>query len=186
MADPQKITEFTESTAPVADDILIIVDDIPGVPDTKKVSLSRINNNFIRTAAESSATIVNFLIEPGNVKRYGAIGNGVVDDAAAFQTAINVADNGGPRTIRIPEGDFIVGTALAPTTELFGLIFEGDGLLSTTIRGSHSEGPVLTFNRCAICFTNWGYSGFVEIPCRLNSTSSKHTGNISSSSRFDS
>jgi len=90
MADPQKITEFTEVTAPVADDILPIVVDVGGVPVTRKVPLSKINNNFTLTAAEIAAGITSIKpeFEPGDIRRYGA-GTGQL--AAVNDTAIKNA-----------------------------------------------------------------------------------------------
>ena len=96
MADTQKITTFTESTAPVADDILVIVDDVPGVPVTRKVLLSRINSNFITTTAEPPPTNFNFI--EGDLRRYGSIGNGVADDTAAFVAMLSF-----PGKKRIPK-----------------------------------------------------------------------------------
>jgi Pectate lyase superfamily protein len=47
-----------------------------------------------RSAAEISFGVtINPIYPPGNVKRYGAKGDGVTDDTAAIQTAINVLNN---------------------------------------------------------------------------------------------
>jgi len=47
------------------------------------------------TSAETTAgvTPVDFSYPPGDVRRYGAVGNGSTDDSGAFQTAINTGHN---------------------------------------------------------------------------------------------
>lgn len=61
-----------------------------------------------------------------NVKTYGALGDGVHDDSAAIQAAINAATaavTGGRGVIYFPAGTYLLGTSLKPTV---GLRFTGD------------------------------------------------------------
>ena len=75
-----------------------------------------------------------------NVLDYGAIGNGVADDTAALQAALNAvfANKGG--TLRIPAGsykitaDLVPQISLSPLNRNFRII--GDGMESTNIIGA--------------------------------------------------
>lgn len=65
-------------------------------------------------SAENGYT-VNKKIEYGNVKRYGAIGDGVSDDTIAFQKAIDASDTIGCE-VKVPEGKYrINGTLFLPS-----------------------------------------------------------------------
>lgn len=72
---------------------------------------------FPRTAAEIAAGVMptNYLYAPGDVRRYGAVGDGVTDDRAAIQTAITVARNSSTSAgarVFIPRGTYrLVGVA---------------------------------------------------------------------------
>lgn len=67
-----------------------------------------------RTAAEIAAgvTVLNFAYWPGDVRRYGAVGDGAAECAAAFQAAINQANQSTGDEILIPEGSWKISTAL--------------------------------------------------------------------------
>lgn len=56
-----------------------------------------------RTAAEIAAgvTPTNFAYEPGDVRRYGAVGDGAVDDTSAIQSALNVG-----KTVLLYDGNY--------------------------------------------------------------------------------
>ena len=60
---------------------------------------------------------------PVNVLDYGAVGNGIANDAAAIQAALNTG-----KAVYIPQGTYLLGTALELKTS-FQLVF-GDGPLS--------------------------------------------------------
>lgn len=69
------------------------------------------------TPAYAAATAVT----AENVKDHGALGNGVADDSAAIQAALNaVPANGG--AVFLPPGDHLVGTKLVPKSQtvIFG------------------------------------------------------------------
>lgn len=46
-----------------------------------------------------------------NVKDFGAVGDGITDDTAAIQAALDAADEAGGGTVVIPEGTFIISSA---------------------------------------------------------------------------
>jgi len=50
----KKITELTELTSPVDDDLLVIVDDVVGTPTTKKVTLANVEANISIDASQIS------------------------------------------------------------------------------------------------------------------------------------
>lgn len=85
----------------------------------------------------TSKTIDNVVIfpEPGllswvNVKDHGAVGDGVTDDTAAIQEAIDSL-SGDPGVIYLPSGTYLVASTLAISGHRQGLI--GDGRNITTI-----------------------------------------------------
>lgn len=88
---------------------------------------------------------------PLNVKDYGAVGDGIVDDTAAIQSAINIAN--GERAVLIPAGTyFIVGTI---TLGISGTSLVGEGMGITKLLGSGYDSvssPVIniTGNDCTI------------------------------------
>lgn len=68
----------------------------------------RTHDALAQTDAEIAAEVtpVNYAYPPGNVKRYGAMGDGVTDDTAAFQSANAVGNRG--IEIYVPEGTYVV------------------------------------------------------------------------------
>ena len=62
-----------------------------------------------QSAAEHVAGIepVNYSHPPGNVRRYGAVGDGKTDDSAAIQRAVNAS-----RRVYFPPGDYLVRTKI--------------------------------------------------------------------------
>ncbi len=73
-------------------------------------------------AAETRAGVrpVNLEYPPGDVRRYGARGDGISDDSAAFQAAIDVARLPGGKQIYAPTG--AGGTVYIPPPEVFYLL----------------------------------------------------------------
>ena len=59
-------------------------------------------------AAAVARTLANRFADVVNVKDFGAVGNGIVDDTAAFQAAANVAGTGNP--IFVPSGNYLKST----------------------------------------------------------------------------
>jgi hypothetical protein len=103
------------------------------------------------------ASIVNPTFFPGNVRRYGATGGGVVDDTVAVQTAFNVVMIGGGR-VYIPRGRYRVNQ-LTATWANHGVRVEGDWY-DTTDGGSQLEyiGPA-----AGSCLRLIGFSGIHPI-----------------------
>ncbi len=64
-----------------------------------------------------------------SVKDFGAVGDGVTDDAAAIQAAINAANTQGGGTVFVPYGTYLVGAAVTLKSNVY---LEGQG--TTTIK----------------------------------------------------
>jgi polygalacturonase len=66
-----------------------------------------------------------------NVKRFGAVGNGVANDTAAIEAALSAAGSAAPSTIYFPAGTYLVASAIKAPNNVRWL---GDGMDSTEIR----------------------------------------------------
>jgi hypothetical protein len=69
---------------------------------------------------------------PVNVLDYGAIGNGIANDAAAIQAALDTGN-----TVYIPQGNYLIGTPLQLKTS-HQMVF-GDGTLSSLVTATDIE-----------------------------------------------
>jgi hypothetical protein len=67
-----------------------------------------------------------------NVKDFGAVGDGVTDDAAAIQAAVDTMEVGGG-TLHIPAGTYLLGSEVLLLGEI---IVQGDGYGSTFIKAA--------------------------------------------------
>lgn len=83
---------------------------------------------------------------PINVLDFGAVGDGVTDDAPAVQLAIDSAVSGNG-IIYFPAGTYLLNASVGPAVETFGLHYMGDGIQQTIITGNHNEGAVIFLNR---------------------------------------
>lgn len=135
------------------------------------------------TPAEQALAInvVNTSYQPGVVQRYGAVGDGVTDDTAAIQAAVNASANGTQKLIYIPStlsgykitapivinlpvtiyGDTKFNTVLSPATDISVFSLQS-GAAHSTIRdlaivGTNGGGNVAP----AILFTNTHF-GVIE------------------------
>ena len=94
-----------------------------------------------------------------NVKTYGAVGNGVANDSAAIQAAINAATTavtGGQGVIYFPAGTYLLGTSLKPTV---GLRFTGD--YGTTLKTTATD--IFDFGSNYMHPGNGSQPGFIEV-----------------------
>ena len=100
------------------------------------------NVGYTATGASALRTVQTKLDEFVSVKDFGAVGDGVTDDTAAIQAALDYADTGSNSssvvTVFIPAGTYIhTGITIAG-----GVNVIGDGRTSTTLFLKNSTNPV--------------------------------------------
>jgi len=110
--------------------------------------IAKERSNFTTEEAASGVIWVDSRYDPGDVRRYGATGDGVTDDTTAIQTAIDVRE-----PVFIPAGTYLV-TALDYGSPSFAnqpnII--GEGRTKTTITTA-GAGPILQYG--AVAMTNF-------------------------------
>jgi hypothetical protein len=113
-------------------------------------------------------TVENKLRDVVSVKDFGAVGDGVADDTAAIQAAINsLPANGG--TVFIPPGTYLVGTLDLPNNpKVVNLV--GAGMFSTFLQMATAAGPVIRKVQTAGNITGAIFSDF---SVRANASSDK-------------
>jgi len=82
------------------------------------------NSTAIATGSTTARSLANRFADVVNVKDFGAVGDGVTDDTAAIQAAINYVASIGSGTIVFPHGTFLVTSGFLITTPIK---FVGDG-----------------------------------------------------------
>jgi len=87
-----------------------------------------------------------------NLKDFGAVGDGVTDDTAAVQAAL---DSGSTR-IHAPSGTYLVSGLTCDTR---GMIFYGDGIDATIFKKSGSTGDVFTLTSGQMRFSDFNIDG---------------------------
>lgn len=92
----------------------------PAVPDAGKVLAVASGGEGFEFVSRSVALGVN-------VKEYGAVGDGVANDTAAFQAAIATG-----RSLLIPAGTYLITTALVPAVNT---MWCGEGVSRTVLKG---------------------------------------------------
>ena len=78
---------------------------------------------FVGTAANDARKVTNGLLHEHNVKDYGAVGDGITDDTAAIQAAIDAA---GSDPVVVPNGTFAISSTLTLATNDSALICHGE------------------------------------------------------------
>lgn len=108
---------------------------------------SLINGASVFTQTGSGAvtrTIASKLKESFSVKDFGAVGDGVADDTAAIQAAVNAAGAAGGGTVYFPAGTYLVSSTILITSH--STYLRGDGMWNTIItRNSSSFSDTIVF-----------------------------------------
>jgi len=143
---------------------------------TKTRDLADLGGGFIQAGTGAvQRTVESKLQDIVSVKDFGAVGNGVADDTAAIQAAINaVATDGG--TVYIPSGTYLVSSTLLVSNS--SVYIRGAGMYNTVItRNSPSYGNTVFFN-------GGGSDATLIIGAGIADLSIKTTGLMSSGSHL--
>jgi len=101
-----------------------------------------------------------------SVKDFGAVGDGVADDTAAIQAAVNAAKAAGGGTVHIPAGTYVTTSTI--TIDGSGVQIRGDGMWNTTITRSTNHGNTFLFTGNDITGANLTHVGIADL--RIRST----------------
>lgn len=83
-----------------------------------------------------------------NVRAFGAEGDGVADDSAAVQAAIDAVEDAGGGTVFVPAGNYsLIGGIVIPP----GVRVVGAGQASTTLQAWHTDVRVVQMSSGGIC-----------------------------------
>jgi len=124
--------------------VLSVSPTLTGTMTAATVNATTVNGGVTATGSTTSRTLATRFADTANVKDFGAVGNGVTNDTAAIQAAIdymNTTYSGG--IVFVPAGNYYVpgGLILKGGVELVG---EGRG--STTIQAQTVDVTVITFD----------------------------------------
>jgi len=91
-----------------------------------------------------------------NVKRFGAIGDGLHDDTLNIQAALNATAAAGGGTVYLPPGTYVVSSALLLTAS--GVSVVGAGRTTTIIKNTSAGGDCLSVSGSDVAIDSIGIS----------------------------
>jgi hypothetical protein len=140
----QDISTLDPATSFTGSDTLAIVQG----GDTVQLPVTAITG-YARTAAEIAASVTpsagGWAYPPGDVRRYGAVGDGVASSSAAFTNAISVAAAQGGGEIRVPAGTYLVA-GLSVNVSDITFVGEGRGVSFLKL---NADSDLVTFTSAA-------------------------------------
>lgn len=133
-------------------------------------TVSELTSQALQTYVDAQRTAIKTLIAPVyNVVGYGAVGDGVTDDTAAVQSAIDAAEAAGGGTVYFPIGTYLITATLTIQTSKVRLV--GDGPLNSIIKTA-GDITLLSFGTGT---TTWIYANGVENLNIVTSNASRTT-----------
>jgi hypothetical protein len=100
-----------------------------------------------RATGAELAKALNTINGTASVKDFGAVGDGVADDTAAIQAAINAIPTSGKRELFFPDGTYLINGAVTFNQRLISFVLG----LSATFTGTG------TVNGYSLASTNWQF-----------------------------
>jgi hypothetical protein len=106
---------------------------------------------FGRTTSEIAAGVTpsNYAYQPGDVRRYGAVGDGVTDDLGAFVSALSATPNGGSLSLEPGKTYRLSGPWVWPNTRYRIKVYfngaviradhTGDGIVMTSLNENYGQ-----------------------------------------------
>jgi hypothetical protein len=137
---------ITFSIAPPLNSSIEIMTNETGVINTGNATAISYTASFPGATAQTVQTKLEQYV---SVKDFGAVGDGVTDDTAAIQSAIDYAAPLG-KAVYFPSGVYRTTQTVGFTrsdAQQFGLHIVGENNVYTEIKADHSSGAVLALNR---------------------------------------
>lgn len=133
-------------------------------------SLNPAINQIIDALTSTAETLAGLAIFP--VTAYGAVGDGMTDDAPAFRAALAAAvANGGGTVVMPPTADSYLLKTAVPITSTVSITFQGFGRVSVVKRGADLPNGSGLFDIQAgaknVQFDNFVVDGDVLVPAKL-------------------
>lgn len=125
----------------------------------KRILAQTLGNTLPVTALGSttSRSLKDRFAETVNVKDFGAVGDGVVDDTAAIQAAILATTTG--KTIFFPSGTYKFSTSLVFNTSKIGFIGEGSSTTFLKYSGANTTNDLIVVGDGISQIVNFTISG---------------------------
>lgn len=131
----------TGTTSPVAGNVYYVTDkDREGEFTYDPADTTTVDDNGITFVSVSGARFKRTHVDNLNVRWFGAKGDNVTDDSAAFQKAIDIAEARVGGTVYAPAGKYVV-TNLKVKNHYVSI--RGEGFQSTYLVNRHLTNPVL-------------------------------------------
>jgi hypothetical protein len=136
------VEEFTRDQAPSIPGFAWVTQDETTAMNAATIIVGAVTATSIIASAVTATTAV-FKGEPWiDAKAYGATGDGVTDDTAALQLAINALTTGANAQLYIPAGTYLVSATLTLPLMQYKRIF-GAGQNATIISATQTNSPIL-------------------------------------------
>lgn len=116
-------------------------------------------STVLATGANTARTLASYASDIINVKDFGAVGDGVVDDTSAIQAAITYAQNSNGRVVFFPNGSYKTTSELLVSNS--GVYLKGEGIgVSKIIANFGNDNIIRFYKAAALSPSGWGGNGF--------------------------